>query len=214
MISCRCPGCGRQLSAKDHLAGRTVKCSACGAAIQIRAAAAEPVPARVEPAPAGPHIHTDEPGQLPPLRHPARLDRQCRYLICGDTCLAAVWENNGRGWMLNTDTGLISAARNPEQIPSEGNFKLVELKPKMGDAGLRLEDIAVFQLAERWALTNLGRGDDPILTAVTGRTGLSRAQKDAVRDAIHHQYMREVWEHSDRVMAYLADADHHAHGTR
>ena len=179
MISCQCPGCGRRVSAKDHLAGRTAKCPACGAPLQIPAAAvpaepvpAEPVPAGVEPAAAEPHVHKDEAGQLPPLHHPARLDRQCRYLICGDKRLAAVWENNGRGWMLNMDSGLVSATRNPEQIPSEGEFKLVELRPKMGDAGLRLEDIAVFQLAERWALTNLAAGDDPIMTVVSGRAGL------------------------------------------
>ena len=98
-----------------------------------------------------------------PVHDPARLDRQCRYLICDAHGATAVWQNDGRGWMLSVDAGLISAMRNPDQIPSEGDFRLVELKPKLTDAGLRIEDIAVYQLAERWALTGLARKRRPIL---------------------------------------------------
>ena len=115
--------------------------------------------------------------------------------------------------MLATDFGLISATLNPEQLPSRGNFKLIELSLKMTDAGLRIENLVVYQLADRWALTNLDRSDDRILTAVVGRAALSRPQKDAVRDAIHQQFMYEVWEKSTRVMEYLANTDYHSHGT-
>ena len=79
--------------------------------------------------------------------------------------------------MLHTDFGFISATLNPDQLPSQGNFKLVELKLKMTDAGLCLDDLAVYQLADRWALTNLDRNDDRILNAVVGRAGLGRAER-------------------------------------
>jgi hypothetical protein len=189
-----------------------MKCPACGGAVPVPAAAAGTVPL-ARPAAAEPRIHNDEARQLPPLGAPARLDRQSHYLICGDTHLAASWQNNGRGWMLHTDFGQISATLNPEQLPSQGNFKLVELKLKMTGAGLALEDLAVYQLADRWALTNLDRNDDRILAAVVGHAGLGRGQKDAVRDAIHQRFMRELWEPAHKVMDYLANADYHSHGT-
>ena len=175
MIACLCPGCGSKLSAQEDSAGRTMLCPACGAAVEVPAAAGT-VPLAGPETPE-PRIHTVEAHKLPPLDAPARLDRQSHYLICGDTDLAACWQNNGRGWMLHTDFGFISATLNPDQLPSQGNFKLVELKLKMTDAGLGLDDLAVYQLADRWALTNLDRNDDRILNAVVGRAGLGRAER-------------------------------------
>jgi hypothetical protein len=205
MISCLCPGCGTRLAAEDRLAGRTIACPTCGGVVQVSAA---------EPATAQPRADHLEAGQLPAPRGPARLDRQCHYLICDNSHLVAAWENDGCGWMLATDFGLVSATRNPEQLPSQGVFQLIELRLKMTGAGLRIEDLVVYQLAEHWALTKLAESDDAILTAVTGRAALVRAQKDAVRDAIHQQFMRDVWASSPKVMDYLASADYHAHGTR
>jgi hypothetical protein len=216
MISCVCPGCGGKFSAKDRLAGRTMKCPACGNPLQVPALAASPaapVPGPIGPEAAEPHVHEVEAAPLPPLGHPTRLDRRCRYLVCDDARLVAVWQNDGRGWMLATDFGLISATLNPERLPSQGDFKLIELSLKMIDASLRIENLVVYQLADRWALTNLDRSDDQVLTAVTGRAALTRPQKDAVRNAIHHQFMHEVWEKSTRVMEYLANTDYHSHGT-
>ena len=66
----------------------------------------------------------------PPLGHaeaPARLARLNRYLICDASKVIAAWENNGQGWRLKTDHGFVSAARNRDKIPGEGDFKLVEL---------------------------------------------------------------------------------------
>jgi hypothetical protein len=230
MIACLCPACGSQLSAEEQPAGRTMKCPTCGGVVQVPAAGTVPIIVAEHHAERGRHnngtvplarptaaaarIHDVEARKLLPMDAPARLDRQSHYLICGDTHLAASWQNNGRGWMLHTDFGLISATLNPEQLPSQGNFKLIELKLKMTAAGLSIEDLLVYQLADRWALTNLDRNDDRILTAVVGRAGLGRAQKDAVRDAIHQTFMRELWEPAHKVMNYLANADYHSHGTR
>ena len=69
-----------------------------------------------------------------------RLDRRNHYVICDPERAVALWENNGKGWMLKTDAGLASATRNPEQLPSEGDFKLVELKFKACDDGRHWSD--------------------------------------------------------------------------
>ncbi len=213
MIACICPGCGSKLEAKNRLAGRTVKCPKCGGPVEIPALpSAAPSPTAPADASPPPAVHDIDAGSLPPLQRPARLDRQNHYAICDSARVAAVWENNGKGWMLKTDAGLASAARNPEQLPQEGNFKLIELKLKAGADGRHLVGIVVFQLAQRWAMTNLDRNDDRILTAVTGHASLNRPQKDAVRKLIHEQFMREVWEKSHAVMDYLNNADYHSPG--
>ena len=131
-------------------------------------------------------------------------------MICDAARAVAVWENNGKGWMLKTDAGLASTTRNPEQLPSEGDFKLIELKFKACEDGRRLVGLVVFQLAHRWAMANLDRNDNRILTAVAGHASLNRSQKNAIRQLIHEQFMREVWEKSHEVMDYLNNADYHS----
>ncbi len=189
-----------------------MKCPTCGGVVQVPAAAGTVPLAR--PAAAAARVHDVEARQSLPMDAPARLDRQSHYLICGDTHLAASWQNNGRGWMLHTDFGLISATLNPEQLPSQGNFKLIELKLKMTAVGL--SDRGPRRLP-------VGRPLGPDQPRSQRRPHPHRggrpapgwaAQKDAVREAIHQQFMREVWEPSHKVMDYLANADYHSHGTR
>ena len=64
----------------------------------------------------------------------------------------AAWENNGRGWRLKIETGMVGARRNSDQIPTEGDFKLVELRFEHTPDGKRLSGLHIYQLAERWAL--------------------------------------------------------------
>ena len=109
--------------------------------------------------------------------HPRELDRQSSYLICDRADLVATWTNNGRGWLVATDFGLVNARRNPERLPIEGDFKFVELKLKMTDAGLCIQDLAVYQLAHRWALKSLARDEDQILAVVTGHGALNRHRR-------------------------------------
>ncbi len=59
-ITARCPSCGGTVKAPDHLAGRTVKCPKCTAAITLPAAAGDPGAIRTAPPP-GP-----TPAPLPP----------------------------------------------------------------------------------------------------------------------------------------------------
>ena len=144
---------------------------------------------------------------------PQRLDRMNRYLICDHAKLVACWEDNGQGWMLKTNAGLISARRNPDQLPNRGDFKLIELKLVNTDAGLRLDGITSYQLAMQWALITLDKGDHKILTKVTGPGHLNKEQKNMVRQTIKDQLMHQVWAGAANVLEYLAGTDYHSPGT-
>ncbi len=193
MIRLTCPGCQSNLNAKDELIGQTRKCPKCGTDIVIAAPAATSEPAADElsgsdAATPGKDttISLEEP--LPSFRGPERLTRLNQYVICNNTAVVAAWQNNGHGWMLNTATGLISAARNYEKIPTSGTFQLVELQMKMVDDVLRLEGLFVYRLANRWSLMTLNKGDDAILTTVNAAGSLNHDQKSAVRQHLRPLY--------------------------
>ena len=211
MISITCPGCHSKLNAKDDLAGQTRKCPKCGTAVQIPAPVAVEITGLAEAAP-DQHVHGTTEDQLPSISAPERLVRQNKYAICDKAHLVATWENNGNGWMLKTNFGLVSAVRNQESLPAQGDFKLVELKMEMTDNGLRLHGLTVYQLAKRWALTNLERGDDKVLSTVTGPGFLNKDQKAVIRRHIKDQFMRRVWEDSHNVLDYLLNGDYHSPG--
>jgi len=153
------------------------------------------------PQPEGPHVET-----------PRRLNRASHYLICDRSRLIAAWENNGQGWRIRTDYGFVSAARNPDKLPNQGDFQLVELRLGEGAEGHSLRGIRVYQLAKRWALTHLERGDDAICKSIVGLGSLLRAQKDAVRQHLQQQFMRTVWGNAAEVLDYLANDDYHSPG--
>ncbi len=207
MIRLVCPGCGSKLNAKDELVGQVRKCPKCGGPVEIRAS--EVLPERSELA--------AEEGSAADVGLPVhhwleRLDRRCHYLIVDRARLVALWEDNGEGWMLKTRAGVVNAARNRELIPSQGEFQLVELKLQAGDAGRRLVGLTSYQLASRWALTSLERGDDRICEKITGPGCLNKDQKNAVRSAIKDQFMHEIWQDAHSVLDYLADTDYHSPG--
>ena len=216
MIRVTCPGCKSKLSAKLELAGRARKCPKCGTAVTIPKQELTPDTAadfdNVLDDPGDTHVETPSKTKLPAFEAPERLDRQNRYLICDKTKLVATWKNDGNGWKLKTGFGMISAARNHEQLPAQGNFKMVELKIDMTDDGLRLRGLAVYQLAPRWELTKLDKGDDLIVSSISGAGWLNRDQKNVVRQFIKDQFMRQVWEDADEVLDYLGNTDYHSAG--
>ena len=130
---------------------------------------------------------------------PRWLNRQYRYLIVSPSKLVATWENNGRGWQIVTPSGLISAARNSDKLPNQGEFTLVELRLSTTEAGHRLTGLAAYRVASRWALHSLGKGDDKILEKLAAPVLLSREQKALVRDVLQGSFMREVWADSPQV---------------
>jgi hypothetical protein len=141
-----------------------------------------------------------------------RLARLNSYLICDSSRIIATWENNGQGWRVRTDHGFASAARNPEKIPGQGDFKLMELRMVQSGGEFQLKGIRVYQLARRWALTGLARGDDLVCKSITGPGALVRAQKNAVRLHLQERFMREVWGDAADVLDYLANGDFHSPG--
>jgi hypothetical protein len=213
VIRIQCPGCGSKLNAKRSLIGQTRKCPKCGAPIQIAEPTPPPSPENGAPSEGASHAEPAGEQALPVHHWPERLDRANVYLICGRAKMAAQWQNNGEGWMLKTNAGYVSAPRNRDQLPSQGDFKLVELKLESKESGRHLVGLMVYQLAARWALSSLERGDDAIAAKITGPGGLNKDQKNAVRNAIKELFMHQIWEHADRVLEYLGNTDYHSPGT-
>ncbi len=207
MIRVECPSCGSRLNVKDELAGQTRNCPKCRSPITIPQEGLKDGPS-VEPA-----ARNDEDGLLSPLEAPRRLAASSRYLICDSSRLVATWEAGGQGWMLKANSGWVSAARNPDQLPNQGNFQLVELLLANTDDGLCLIGLTSYQLVPRWALTSLSQGEHRILAKITGPGHLGRQQKDIVRRWIMEQFMHPVWKDAENVLEYLANADYHSAGT-
>jgi len=217
MIAVSCPHCGVRLNAKDELAGKTRKCPKCRKPMVIPAAPTDSPGLELEDEPASPvpivQYRPDEVISASETLLP-RLDRRNRYVICDKTSVVALWQNDGRGWMIRMASGFSPARRNREVLPTHGQFVLVELVMKTTDQGLRLEAIQSYQLASRLAMTKLDLGDDDITTAITAWAGLGRSQKNAVRQILGEFFMREVWGDSRDVLDYLASADYHSHSSR
>jgi hypothetical protein len=211
MICLICPNCQSRLNAKDELLGQTRNCPKCGQPVLI-AVPDTPPDLPQEVAPGEPVYDLGQPG-LPQPDVPKRLDRHNHYLICDRSKLMAAWKDDGQGWLLRTNAGLVSAVRNADQLPNQGDFKLVELRLERTAAGPRLVGIRSYQLAQRWALTSLDKGDDKIVSKVTGLGCLNRDQKNVVRQAIKDHLMREVWAEAKNVLEYLASTDYHSPGT-
>jgi hypothetical protein len=215
MVLVTCPNCRSRIRAKDQLAGQTRKCPKCGQPITIRQDAADDAAGQslgLDSAQPGEHAEPPSSTELPKPLTLDRLNRQFHYLICDRSKLVATWENDGKGWTLHTDHGTASAARNPGRLPSQGSFTLVELHLKMTDEGRRLSGLSCFQLAQHYALPALGRGDDEILSKITGPSGLSRDQKNVVRNVLKDQFMRDVWQDAAAVLEYLSNTDYHSPG--
>ncbi len=221
MIRFECPGCKKHLNAKDGLAGQQRKCPNCGSAVTIPApeAAAAETPAAETPATETPTTETPtvevNPGTEQGLLHvdaPERLDRRCQYIICDKSKIIAAWQNDGNGWTVKMGSGFRPARRNQGEIPTQGNFTLIEMTISMTDDGLRLKGIQSYKLTPRYALVTLERGDDYILRKIIGPGSLNREQKNIVRTRIREQFMAQVWEDATEVFAYLTNGDFHSQG--
>jgi hypothetical protein len=211
MIRITCPNCGSKLDAKDELVGQTRKCPKCAQPLQIVADSAADGIALDEP-PSDQHVQVSADKGLPVVDLPNRLNRESHYLICDKNRVVAMWENNGGGWMVRGGAGFLSARRNRDNLPAEGDFKLIELKFTMTPDGKRLSGLASYQLVTRWALNVLDQGDDLIFEKITGLGCLNRDQKNAVRQALRDQFMRPVWQDAADVLDYLGNADYHSPG--
>jgi len=213
MVRVRCPGCHSQLNAKDELAGQVRKCPKCQTPIRIPTADPEGVESisLVDTPDESVPLQALEP--LPTIPIPRQLVKPHRYLICDNTKLMALWQPNGKGWMLKINTGMIPALRNINQAPVDGNFQFVEIRLESHDDGLRLDAIVAYQLAQRYALYELDKGDHQILSMITGPGQLNREQKNVIRQTIRDLFLPEVWADAQEVLDYLSNTDYHSPGT-
>ena len=221
MIRLICPGCGSKLNAKDELVGQTRKCPKCARPVVIVAEPGHPAyasaasqsekkEAAAENRSAGsPAVGTAE--ALPTVTLPDRLNRTSNYLICDRALLLATWENDGSGWQVRAGGGFSSAKRNRENLPSQGDFKFIELKFTTTPDGKRLVGLTIYQLAPYWAVTALAQGDDAIVEKISGYGCLNQEQKNAVRQSLRDQFMREVWSDAAAVLEFLGNTDFHSH---
>lgn len=213
MIRFICPHCGSKLDAKEEIAGQTRKCPKCRNPVTVPQPAAPP--RMVEPSKDGSTAVAQPPAEAPirsPAAHPTRLVVHNRYVICDRSGVVAAWEGGGQGWLLRTDHGYTRLALNADKLPSQGDFKLVELQMSVEHERPLLRALRVFQLAQRWALTSLVRGDDAILKTITGPGSLNRDQKNAIRQYLGQRMMREIWGDNRPVLEYLGNQDYHSPG--
>lgn len=213
MIRFICPHCGSKLEARDEIVGQTRKCPKCRNLVTVPPPgapwrAAEPSKDG-SPAVAQPPV---EAAIRPPVSFPARLLPHNRYLICDRSGVFAAWEGGGQGWLLRTDHGYSPVARNPDKLPSQGDFKLVELQMSVEHERPLLRALRVFQLARRWALASLIRSDEAVLKTITGPGSLNRDQKNGIRQYLGQRMMREIWGDNQPVLDYLGNQDYHSPG--
>jgi hypothetical protein len=218
MIRFQCPSCGSTLNAKDSLAGLRRACPKCREAVLIPSPVEETAEIGATQADPGSPASSDAAeaaGESPAVAglasRPTKLCRHFRYLICDRQRLLALWQNNGQGWQMRVDNGFASASRHGDRLPTEGDFKLIELRLSPDD-GHRLTGLRVYQLARRWALRQLPRSDDAILKSIVGPCGLFREHKLIVRQQLETWLMPEIWEDARAVVDYLSGPDGHSPG--
>ena len=222
MLQITCPNCHSKLNAKEKLIGQTRNCPKCKTPVLIKAASDAPAsqsPATIDVASEAetPAIiaETREEGeglaQVTAIAEAAtELKAPNKYVICDRQRIIAVWE--GDGWQLKTPAGLVSAKRDTEQIPSQGVFRLIELRVTRTPDAMFVTGIVCHELVPRWALPAIARGDNQILEKIVGPAGLTRDQKQMVRRYLQETFMPEVWRDSEAITEFLASADQHTQG--
>jgi len=194
--------------------GPAAATSAVGAEPQAaEGVAASPLAAQRPAETAEPHAADQTAKKRLPLADwPQRLNRNNCYLICGRHKIVAAWQNNGEGWMLKSGSNWISAIRNRDQLPTQGDFVLVELKFSEAGQLRKLVGLSCYKLSQRWALTTLDKGDDQIMTKIVEPGCLNKDQKAAVRSAIKEMFMHQLWEDAQHVWEFLGNTDYHSSG--
>ena len=154
MIRIECPSCSAALKIPDELAGSKGRCPTCRGVVEIPAAQPPAsVPATVEkPISLAPAEPAADDGGLT-FKPPDRLGRKNHYLICNSRDVVATWQDDGRGWMVRVKDGFVKASQNPTQLPSMGNFVLIEIVITTEDFRQRLAAVNAFRLEGDFVMT-------------------------------------------------------------
>jgi hypothetical protein len=150
---------------------------------------------------AGLHVATAAPIKLHdpdeeadrPAHVPTHLDLLSHYLICDHKDVVARWQNDGKGWMFKLKDGFTRTSAISTELPSFGNFVLIEIGVERREDGVHLRNITAFRLQEQYALTKLTRGDDAILTTIVGTGLLNQAQRRHVRELVKSKFLPHTW---------------------
>ena len=200
-----CKFCGSKLNAREELIGQTRNCPKCSRPIFIQREE-ETTPISVsEPSiteiPVGPKI-----GEVGGLVEglPKRLEYRNRYFVVGADRMVAVWEP-GKSWQINVGNGFVSAKKNPNAIPDQGTFALVELVIGSSENGNRLETLKIFKVSVRGALTSLYRDEGEILHKVDGPGQLTKNQKNVLMSYLQRQFMHEALAEAAEIRRVLSD---------
>ena len=137
---------------------------------------------------------------ISPEEVPDHLGSLNHYMVCDHKDVVARFEHDDRGWMVKLKDGFVRAKLVSGKIPQFGKFVLVEVGVKQADDGLHLDFVHPFRLADQYALTKLAKGDDAILTGITGRAELNTAQKGHVRELVKKHFLPHVAAEVDQFM--------------
>jgi hypothetical protein len=198
-----CPSCGSKLNAQEELIGQTRNCPKCSQPVFIQREEEPLTPIIVnEPSitaiSVGPKIG-EVGGFIEGL--PERLEYRNRYFIVGADRMIAAWEP-GKGWQINVGNGFSPAKKNPEAIPDQGAFVLVELVITPPN---RLETLKFFKVSIRGALTSLYRDEGEILHKVDGPGQLTKNQKNALRSHLQRTFMSEALAEAAEIRQLMAN---------
>lgn len=205
----QCPNCQTQLKIKPEYSGRVGRCPKCSGLIKIPPSQESEASAETEAPSGSQEIETEN---FPPITAPDRLVPWYHYLICDRTRVLGTWENNSRGWQIKSGTQMLPARQNQDKLPPRGKYVLVELQFEQEDEGHKLVGIVPYELADRYALTRIAKGQDAILHAIRGLASLNREQKAAIMEYLRGRFMRDVWADDSPVKDYLTNIDYQSPG--
>lgn len=132
-----------------------------------------------------PHDPQYVPMHLGPLNH---------YLICDHKDVVARWHADGKGWMLRQKNGFTRANQQENEIPSFGNFILIEVGVDRSKEGIYLKNVSAFQLKREYALRAFLKGEEAILHQITGPAVMNDRQRKHARDLIKEMFLPHMWE--------------------
>ncbi|MBR0193262.1 MAG: hypothetical protein IJQ31_14470 [Thermoguttaceae bacterium] len=144
-----------------------------------------------------------------PVDHPKRLDPQFRYVILNSEKMIAYWQMS-TGWQVNDGTRLVSAKRNSQLLPKQGDFRFIEMQFGEVDGEFRITKLRIFQLASQYSVSKIAGDEGEVLTTITRAAGLTRSQKGALLQGLKAHFMRSVWADSPAIYEYLFNEDFHS----
>ncbi len=227
IIKVRCPSCKAVMKAKAEYAGRVLKCPACKTPFIVPKADGDGLEppihilmkladmeaqkqAQAEEEAAIPHVEIVEVETIQRVEHPQKLNRMNRYIILDPQRLLAYWDMK-KGWQLATTAGsLVPVRGNMEMLPTQGDFRLVELFMQEQDGISRVTALHIYQLARQYSLTKLQGDENAVLSTITTTVGLGHSQKKALMQALKTNFPRAAWAENKTIYDYLLGDDFHS----